>query len=487
MISTPNRYACGTLAALALTALASSCATAPSRTSSDPGADEAAERATSRARQRARQVRRGAASSTEIDPEVLRRRRIAHREGHSTLDTALTAAHEELERHHAVLRSIERDPLVLLERPELRGRRDLVITAVGDVSQPADRWVKATEKLGADAFAPTAALVAEADLAIMNLENPISNSGPKAEKTYSFTSPPERLGWYFDVGFDVFSLANNHMGDAGQKGIDDTIRHLRETSEQRDAPAWFAGAGADREAAERVTWIEPEGKDLKIAYFSTGISSHANVSKFWLANLDERIRKARAEGGADLVIVSVHAGKEYQHLPGDSVKKYYRKWVDAGADLVIGHHPHVIRPVEVYKQGIIYYSLGNYVFMSRTVRHRKSNAKLYGLMTRIVVRDGVVRGAELVPLWVNNSESWKLETGEVLPNADFVPKILTGKFADAWFTDFNKWSRDAGATVPERRKDRGVLTIDADATSNAPPADPADSEDASTAAKTPSP
>ena len=168
-----------------------------------------------------------------------------------------------------------------------------------------------------------------------------------------------------------------------------------------------------------------------------------------------------AVAGADLVIVSVHAGKEYKHVPAENLAKIYRGWVDAGADLVIGHHPHVIRPVEVYKEGLILHSLGNYVFASRTVRYRKFSAKMYGLVTRVVIQDGRVAAVELVPTWVNNSSGWKLPDGQSMPNANFAPRLVTGDFADAFFEDFNTWTTEAGATPVKRHNDVGRIELPA--------------------------
>ena len=387
----------------------------------------------------------------DITPSVLQAR--GGIEGALLVATrAATARAEELAK--------PKTPFEILEaKKSERGERDLVLVAVGDVSQPTKQWREATEGLGKDAFAPTQRYLDSGDLVFMNLENPISELSPTAKKTYAFTSPPHRLGWYFDVGFNLFSLSNNHIADADQAGIDDTLRYLEKERSERSVQAWWAGVGQTYEEAEAVTWVEPEGKNLKIAYFSTGFSKGANVSKFWSESLVKRIEEAKKK--ADLVIVSVHAGKEYKHVPAENLAKIYRGWVDAGADLVIGHHPHVIRPVEVYKEGLILHSLGNYVFASRTVRYRKFSAKMYGLVTRVVIQDGRVAAVELVPTWVNNSSGWKLPDGQSMPNANFAPRLVTGDFADAFFEDFNTWTTEAGATPVKRHNDVGRIELPA--------------------------
>lgn len=367
---------------------------------------------------------------------------------------AAAAQKAEQERQEA----LAKDPMLLLNDKSLRGPKDLVLTAVGDVSQPTKQWPEPTNRLKTEVFTPTKALLDSGDLIFMNLENPVSDLQPKVKKEFSFTSAPERLGWYMDVGFNLFSLSNNHIADAGQEGIDDTLRHLKEKSEARSHKAWWAGASSNSyDEAESATYIELPDKNLKIAYFSTGNSRGAFVSKYWSASLLKKIKEAKTK--ADLVIVSVHGGKEYQHLPEQNITNIYHSWVDQGADLVIGHHPHVIRPVEVYKQSIIIHSLGNYVFASRTKRHRKFKAKMYGLITRVVIKDGKVRGVAISPTWVNNSEDWVLEDGQRMKNANFVPQLITGKFADVFFEDFLGWTQEAGFQLPVRKGDEGILII----------------------------
>jgi poly-gamma-glutamate synthesis protein (capsule biosynthesis protein) len=350
-------------------------------------------------------------------------------------------------------------PRQLLDDRARRGPRDLVITAFGDVSQPTPSWPAQTNQLKGKVFEPTLPYIQSADLAFLNLENPISEASPKVKKEFSFTSHPDRLSWYIEAGFNLFSLSNNHIGDADQEGIDDTLRYLVEWSTKLNKQIWWAGAATTYADAEAPTIFKVPNKDLTVAFFSTGNSRHPHVSKYWSEAISKRIKQARTE--ADLVIISVHAGKEYIHVPEEDLQRRYRAWIDAGADLVIGHHPHVVRPAEAYKNAFILHSLGNYVFMSRTYRHRDFRAKMYGLMARVVVQDGKISGAELVPLWVNNSEPWRLDSGELLPNANFVPRPLSGPFADTFFDDFKGWSLAAGVHPPERTADTGWLPVPA--------------------------
>ena len=354
------------------------------------------------------------------------------------------------------------DAFDLLDKPpEERGPGDLVLVAVGDIAQPKAQWPEITEALGGSVFDPTRELLASGDLVFMNLESPLTDRPPVPDKRFAYTTPPERLEWYLDAGFNMISLANNHIADAGEGGIQDTVRHIERRARARGETVFHAGAGRSGSARYEPVRIQPEGRDLRVAYFAAGFSDSPSVVHW---SRDEglfRVIRASAESGEfDLVVVSAHAGIEYQHLPADSVQAAYRRYVDAGADLVLGHHPHVIQPVERYGDGLIFYSLGNFVFASRTQRHHATDARLYGMMARIVIRDRQLKGAEIVPLWVNNSEGWTLADGSYLPRTEFTPKVLEAGFAREFFKDLEDWSRESGATVPETVNDRGRIRLD---------------------------
>jgi poly-gamma-glutamate synthesis protein (capsule biosynthesis protein) len=351
----------------------------------------------------------------------------------------------------------EQNPFRLLDDAHARGSRDLVLVAVGDVSQATTQWPEETDRLGEKVFDPTRHLSLSGDLAFMNLENPVTTSKPTAEKKFAFAADPGRLDWYFGAGYNLYGLANNHIADAGQPAIEATIEHLESSARRHQRAVYYAGAGSSPTRAIEPRFVRPEGKDVTLAFFSVGFSASENVADFRDASLGERIERARAL--ADIVIVSSHAGEEYEHVPEYGLISMYRRWIERGADIVLSHHPHCVRPVEAYQHGLIYYSLGNFVFMSRTHRHRKRGAKLYGMMTRIIIEHGQLHGAEIIPVWVNNSEDWKPESGEVMPNANFVPNVLNGAFAARFFEDLNRWAARVGIAPLVPDGDVAHLTV----------------------------
>jgi poly-gamma-glutamate capsule biosynthesis protein CapA/YwtB (metallophosphatase superfamily) len=216
---------------------------------------------------------------------------------------------------------------------------------------------------GKTLLAEVTPLLSSADVAFGNLEGPLAEGG-RSEKCarskpghcYAFRVPTRYGTHLAAAGFKVFSLANNHAGDFGDAG--------RASTRQTLDALGIRYAGAPGEVAR----LETRGKRIHLVAFST--SSGTND----LRDLAEARRVvAAAREGADLVVVSMHAGAEgadRQHVPpghedflgedrGD-VRAFARAVIDAGADLVVGHGPHVVRGMEVVKGRLVVYSLGNF-------------------------------------------------------------------------------------------------------------------------------
>ncbi len=342
--------------------------------------------------------------------------------------------------------------------PSPGGPKDITIALAGDIAWPREKYASKLQSLadGEGIFGRVQMWLDEADLRFGNLESPLSDRGPTVNKTYQVITPPERLDWLLSAGFNLLSLANNHIADAGPEGIADTQRHLQQARDGGHA-LWWAGAGLDPAEAARDVVLQVPGKGLKVAMIAVGINRSPLVARPHAADLPARVRAARAK--ADLVFVSVHAGREYQHTPDPDNVRLYRALIDAGADLVIGHHPHVIQGVEKRGRGLIFYSLGNFSFSSLTMRHRKSGARMYGLLPLVEVRGGQVTGARLIPLYVNNLETWTLPGAAPLRPTPFQPQPLTGPYARALLQDLQAFGAaiEGNATVIEIRGDEGIV------------------------------
>lgn len=216
-------------------------------------------------------------------------------------------------------------------------------------------------------FAGVAPVLKAADIAVVNLECAIAASGEPEAKGYTFRAPPVAASALSLAGVDIVSLANNHSLDYGPEALAETLKLLA----ARGVAA--AGAGPDAGAARAAVILEHNG--LRIAFLAAAdvpaegsfsrSTWEAATGKPGLAWLDTELLVAdivAARAHADVVVVMLHFGVEFSDGPGARQREQARTAIDAGATLIIGHHPHVLHEVEEYRGGLIAYSLGNFVF-----------------------------------------------------------------------------------------------------------------------------
>lgn len=227
-------------------------------------------------------------------------------------------------------------------------------------------------------FLKIADSTSKADLFFGNLEGPISASGKNVGSIYSFRADPRVIDGLKYAGFDVVSVANNHIGDWSQVAMEDTFNILKEGGIE------YAGGGINDTEAYSAKIKEVNGVKFGfLGYTSVGAQyTEADKEKAGIAWLDKEtmrrdIESARKE--ADVVVASIHFGEEYQSTSNKYQQDIARSAIDAGASLVIGHHPHVVQEVEKYKDGYIAYSLGNFVFDQLF-----SKETMEGLMLKVV-------------------------------------------------------------------------------------------------------
>lgn len=233
---------------------------------------------------------------------------------------------------------------------------------VGDIMPSRYVAVKMARNTRAYPFRDSAYLTRGADLAFANLESPVTRGRAIANSEMSFRTDPEVIPELARAGFDVVSLANNHTPNWGESGIRDTMRYLATSS------IAFAGAGTSSAAYApvyvnarglRIAIIAQNDTDVVPPEYCAG-RSRVGTACFDLAALASSTRAARSQ--ADLVVFTMHAGVEYATSSSARQRTFARAAIDAGADVVIGHHPHVIQNEEVYKGKPIFYSLGNFIF-----------------------------------------------------------------------------------------------------------------------------
>ncbi len=238
-------------------------------------------------------------------------------------------------------------------------------------------------------------VLSAADITLGNLECAVGSDihQPVPDKQYNFLAAPEALEGVKDAGFDVLTLANNHILDYGPAALLETISHLK------DYGIEYTGAGENRAGAQKPVIINKNGVTVGVLAFSRVIpsvswvagenkpglnSGYNNESVYEAVNLLSK--------QTDITIVSMHWGRELADAPEAEQIKLARELVDQGADIVFGHHPHVLQGLERYKKGLIAYSAGNFVFtLSRDARGRQS------MILQVEADSGGITAARVLP------------------------------------------------------------------------------------------
>jgi len=298
----------------------------------------------------------------------------------------------------------------------------LSVSAVGDVMMSS--WlINVVRQEGVDyPFDSTRALLKSSDFAIANLEAPLSNSGEPFEgKKFTFKVPPEFAAGIKNAGIDILNLANNHILDFGSEGLRNTISTLDSMK------IFHIGAGADRDSACAPTIVDYFG--IRIAFLGFSMTF---PKEFWAGDTScgtcypyevkfQRLVK-QCEQEADLTIVSFHWGAEKRTTPKEYQVYYAHKAIDLGADLVLGHHPHVLQGLELYKNRLIAYSLGNYVFASYSEDARDS------IVLQAMITPNGLLSARARPISVYNAD------------VNFQPHLLYGTDRGAVLQRLNELS-----------------------------------------------
>ena len=204
----------------------------------------------------------------------------------------------------------------------------------------------------------------EADIFMLNEEFPFGTTGePMEEKEYTFRVDPSYSTVLSELGVDIVTLANNHMLDFGRGPLTETLNTLDQ------AGIAHVGAGENIDEAKALKTFEMDGRTIGFLGASRVIPEHSwNASSgssglfttYDAAALVEQIQKA--EESCDFTVVYVHWGIEKNTQPEEYQKTLARQYIDAGADAVIGAHPHVLQGIEFYQGKPIFYSLGNFIF-----------------------------------------------------------------------------------------------------------------------------
>jgi poly-gamma-glutamate capsule biosynthesis protein CapA/YwtB (metallophosphatase superfamily) len=296
---------------------------------------------------------------------------------------------------------------------------------VGDIML--DRGVEEKIKKSGDwrwPFLAIASTTQEADIIFGNLEGPVSELGQKPDKQNYFEIDPRVVAGLNYAGFNVLSLANNHAVDFGQEALADTLVRLTK------AGIGFVGAGQNQTLAS--TPLTKEINGIKIAFLAYN-ENCTNLEKagrktpgincLTMADLENFKKEvAQAKKSADILIISLHYGQEFTQTLSQFQIEFSQAAIDSGADLVLGHHPHVVQKYEQYKNGWIFYSLGNFVF-----DHNFSEETRQGLLVKTTIENKKIKSVEPIKTKINNSfqvELASLTTTKAVKGAQTTKNIL---------------------------------------------------------------
>ncbi len=225
----------------------------------------------------------------------------------------------------------------------------------------------------------------KADIVFGNLEGPISDKGTKVGSIYSFRADPKAIEGLTYAGFGVISLANNHAFDFGRIALEDTFLRLK------NADINYVGGGFNE--SEAFSPIIREVNGVKIGFLAyTNLcpeswkaagenSGIACISENNLEKIQTAIKSAKEK--CDILIISLHSGEEYQKTPTQFQIDFFKMATESGADIVFGHHPHVVQSD--------LYSLGNFVFDQSF-----SEETIQGKMVKVIIKNKIIE--EIIPI-----------------------------------------------------------------------------------------
>lgn len=299
-------------------------------------------------------------------------------------------------------------------------KTEIIIAAVGDVMMPESiQSVVVKDRRGYDLlFEKIAPDLGAADITFANLETSVDHKAGVSGYP-RFNARPELLASLKKAGVNIVSVANNHVMDTGSEGLKRTLDNIEATG------LVFIGAGRTKAEAAKTRFLKTRGVNVAFLAYTYGtnrrlplISPDApgvNIIGFEsesdLIRAVADVRQARA--GADLVVVSLHWGNEYATSPTAWQRRVASELIEGGADVILGHHPHVLQPIESYlardnRMGLIVYSLGNFISNQNadvSYANKAHQKALRGdgiILSITVTKEGgrtQVAHAEFLPIW----------------------------------------------------------------------------------------
>ncbi|MBI5418419.1 M20/M25/M40 family metallo-hydrolase [Candidatus Poribacteria bacterium] len=309
------------------------------------------------------------------------------------------------------------------------------ITAVGDIAYGLDEK-PFVDKYGYDyLFDSTLSLLQNTDISIGNIKTAFSLKGsPRTPKNFLYSFPPEAIKSFKNAGFDVISFASNHFGDFGEEATLETFDIFSSTN------IIYIGAGRNIALARELKTSKIKSTKIGfLSYSDKGIPDlFATQTTSGTLQLTMDYFKSdieNAKKNVDILVVSVHWGDAYTNITNNKQIITARNMIDFGADIILGHYPHVLQGIEVYNGRIIAYSLGTFSFgeyftNSQNVRD--------GMILKFKIIDKKIDKVTIIPLNVDNEK------------IKFQPQIQRGQSAQKIIENLQSYSSEFYTKINEK-------------------------------------
>lgn len=248
------------------------------------------------------------------------------------------------------------------------------------------------------------------DFTLLNLETSVTKHDEKwPEKEFNFRADPKHAEEMRRQSVEGVSLANNHTLDFGRKGFADTLHYLKKYGIR------YAGGGKDLSEALQPILFEKNGLKVGILSFSRVVPSgkwYAGKDRSGIVGAyDSQLEQVLAtvkewDSKVDVLMVALHWGKMHVETPGKFEERAARRLIDAGADVIVGHHPHVLQGIEIYKNRPIFYSLGNFIFPNLGGNADRT------MIAQVVLEGGQVKELRLLPFRIEHGRPVRISEEE---------------------------------------------------------------------------
>ncbi len=228
---------------------------------------------------------------------------------------------------------------------------------------------------------------------VVNLETVLADTGKPEEKAVTLRVPPSSAKYLRDAGVDVVNVANNHTMDYGKEGFRATCAALD------DNEILYVGVLHQGEQKPYIVQIDGYKTGI-LGYFAGGGTDDFGIAPLRERQIQKDIERLQSRN-VERIIVNLHWGTEYVIYPSPKQQNLARRIIDYGAHVIIGHHPHIVQGIETYKNGVIFYSLGNFNFKSSSNLEQRFPCARWGIIALISFSSAAPIQYECIPIEID--------------------------------------------------------------------------------------